>query len=104
MLHGVMTKEKAEELGVDQFIHCVKFNYLDDPEDTSILLQLNVLGLVYGVRIPRFESNDEQNIIDGWRQCIQEFGTYHMLGHSKKIQHGSRKLSEEESKILELKK
>lgn len=104
MIIGHLTKEKIEEIGIDKFVQCVKFTSEDKLENTFITLSLNVLGIIYSVQVPKIEANDPKNIEDAWSQLIHDFGVMHMMGQSKRIQDGSRELTEEEHKMLEAKR
>ena len=98
---NVLTHSQIEEVGIDTFVHCVKFTVSERLEDPFIILNLNVLGIIYGVKVPKHEAGDLNNISDAWKQLITEFGIYHTLGQSKRIQHGSREETEGEAKARE---
>jgi hypothetical protein len=98
---NVLTHDQIEEIGIDNFVQCVKFTVSERLEDPFIILNLNVLGVIYGVKVPKHEAGDPQNITDAWKQLISEFGVFHLLGQSKRIQHGSREETEGEAKVRE---
>lgn len=104
MIIGHLTKEQIEEIGIDLFVQCVKFTSEDKIENPYITLSLNVLGIIYSLQIPKHESNDPENIKAAWQQLIHDFGVMHMLGQSRRVQDGSRELTEDEQKIVEAKK
>jgi hypothetical protein len=98
----MLTTDQMEEIGMDQLVQCIKFKAQDNLEDTFVTITLNILGIMYSVRVPKHEADSVKNIQDAWAQVIQDFGVYHTLGHSKKIQHGSRDLTDEEQKIIDV--
>lgn len=104
MIIGALTKENHEEIGIDLFVQCVKFTSEDKLENPYITLTLNVLGVLYSVQVPKTEADDPENIKQAWQQLIQDFGVMHMLGQSKRVQDGSRELTEEEIKLMEAQK
>lgn len=101
IIGSTLSKEQMEEIGIDCFVQCVKFTAEDKIENTYITLTLNVLGIMYSVKVPKHEADDPKNIQDAWGQLISDFATFHMLGQSKRIQDGNRDLTEDEVKILE---
>lgn len=101
---ATLTPEQIEEIGMDLFVQCVKFKAEDKLENTFITVTLNVLGVLYSVQVPKHEANDPKAIHDAWAQLIQNFGVMHMMGQTKRVQDGSRELTEEEQKILEASK
>ena len=101
MIIGHLTKEQIEEIGMDLFVQCVKFAAEDKIENPYITVSLNVLGIIYSCQVPKTESNDPENIKAAWSQLIKDFGVMHMMGQSKRIQDGSRELTEDEIMFLE---
>ncbi len=102
MLIGTkLSKERMEEIGIEQFVQCVKFAAEDKIENTYVTLTLNVLGILYSVQVPKHEADNEQNIIDAWRQNIQEMGIWHLMGQKKRVIDGHRELTEGEQKAKE---
>lgn len=99
IIGSTLSKERMEEIGIDQFVQCVKFKADEKLEDTFITLTLNVLGILYSVQVPKHEAHIESNIADAWRQNIQEMGIWHLLGQNKRIQQGSRELTDEEKEL-----
>ena len=95
-----LNNDQIIELGMEQVVQVIKFNVIDELDKPHIVLQLNVLGIVYGVMVPKHEIN-QKNIIDAWTQVITQFGIMHMKGQKYNIQDGSRDLTDEEYKIIE---
>ena len=101
MIIGVTpTKEQMEEIALDLFVQCVKFECIDKLENPFIELKMNVLGLIYGVQIPKNEITPE-NVKEGWKQVIEQLGVAQMLGVRKTYVDGSRELSESELALME---
>lgn len=98
-----MSNDKIIEAGMDMMVQCINFNVVDELDKPYVTLQLNVLGIIYGANIPKHELQ-KSNVDDAWKQIIQEFGVMHMMGQSKKVQDGSRELTDEEHQIIEAKK
>lgn len=100
MLIGVTpSKDQMIEKGIDLLVQCIKFDA--DIGEVTTVLSLNVLGIVYSVSVSTHEMSEESNLEAAWKALIQDFGTFHMLGQSKRVQDGHRELTEEESKALE---
>lgn len=95
-----LTNEQIIEIGMDIMVQCIKFNVIDEIDKPHIILQLNVLGIIYGVMVPKHEIN-EKNIQDAWKQVVEQFGVMHMKGQKYNIQDGSRDLTDEEYHALE---
>lgn len=95
-----MTKERAEEIGIDLLVQCIKVNYEEKPEDTFVTLSLNVLGVIYYATISKYEVDDFHNVQDCWKALIEQFGFCHMMGQSKRVQDGKRDLTADEKAIL----
>lgn len=95
-----MSNDDIIEQGMDFLVQCIKFNIIDEIDKPHIILQLNILGIIYGVMVPKHEIN-EKNIQDAWKQVIEQFGVMHLKGQKYNIQDGSRDLTDEEYKILE---
>lgn len=94
-----LTKEQIIEIGMEQVVQCIKFDVIET--ELTKTIQLNVLGIIYSVNIPKHEATDPKNIYDAWMQLIHSFGVCHTLGQKGNIQHGSREISEEEMKLIE---
>lgn len=101
MIIGHLSNENREELGLDLLVQCIKVKSEDLLENTFITLTLNMMGICYSVQVPKHEADDPKNITDAWTQLIHDFGVYHMLGQSKRIQDGVRELTPEEMAIIE---
>lgn len=70
-------------------------------EDTYATFTLNFLGISYSLQVPKHEMNDSSNWRDAWGQLLTEVAIRHEMGASKVFKHGSRELTEEETKVLE---
>lgn len=100
MLIGIApSKDQMIEKGMDLMVQCIKFDA--DIGEVQTVLSLNILGIVYSVSVPTHEMSEESNLEAAWKALIQDFGVFHMLGQSKRVQDGRRELTEEESKALE---
>ena len=88
------------EKALDLFVECVKFSVEDNLQDPHITLRMNMMGIIYGATISKHEINSD-NVTQCWRQIIEQFATYHLLGQSKRVIDGSRELTEAEIKTLE---
>ena len=75
-----MSNEQIIEVGMDIMVQCIKFNVIDELDKPHITLQLNILGVLYGVQVPKHEIQ-ENNIIDAWKQIIEQFGVMLSLIH-----------------------
>lgn len=95
-----MDENQIIEQALDIFVECVKFSVEDNLQDPFITLRMNVLGIVYGATMPKHEINSD-NVKQCWKQIIEQFGVYHMLGQNKRVVDGSRDLTDEEQRILE---
>ena len=100
ILNFNLTNDQIIEIGMEQVVQVIKFNVVDEIDKPHVILQLNVLGIIYGVMVPKHELT-QQNIIDAWKQIITQFGVMHLKGQKHNIQDGSRDLTDEEYKILE---
>lgn len=100
ILNFNLTNDQIIEIGMEQVVQVIKFNIVDELDKPHIILQLNVLGIIYGVQVPKSEIN-EKNMIDAWKQIITQFGVMHLKGQKHNIQDGSRDLTDEEYKIIE---
>ena len=100
ILNFNLTNDQIIEIGMEQVVQVIKFNIVDEIDKPHVILQLNVLGIIYGVMVPKHELN-QQNIIDAWKQIITQFGVMHLKGQKHNIQDGSRDLTDEEYKIME---
>lgn len=100
ILNFNLTNDQIIEIGMEQVVQVIKFNVVDEIDKPHVILQLNVLGIIYGVMVPKHELN-EQNINDAWKQVIVQFGVMHLKGQKHNIQDGSRDLTDEEYKIIE---
>ena len=100
VINEKMNAGKAVDIGMDVFVECVKFGYEDNLEDTFITLSLNVLGVIYSLTISKYEADDPNNIKDGWKALVEQFGVYHLIGQSKRIQDGSREITADEKAIM----
>lgn len=96
-----MTESQIIEQALDIFVECVKFSVEEKLEDPFITLRMNVLGVIYGATMPKHEINQE-NVKQCWKQIIEQFGIYHMLGQNKRVVDGSRDLTDEEQRLLEV--
>lgn len=95
-----MSEGEIIEQALDLFVECVKFSVEDNLQDPYITLRMNMMGIIYGATMPKHEVNSD-NVKQCWRQIIEQFATYHLLGQSKRVIDGSRELTEEEHKLLE---
>lgn len=95
-----MNENEIIEQALDIFVECVKFSVEDNLQDPFITLRMNVLGVVYGATMPKHEINSD-NVKQCWKQIIEQFGVYHMLGQNKRVVDGNRDLTDEEQRILE---
>lgn len=100
MLIGL--KDQMLDKGMDLVSQCIKFDV--QMLEIQTTLSLNVLGVVYSVTVPTHEMTDPKNVEDAWKALIQDFGVFHMLGQSKRVQDGHREATEEELKMKEEKK
>lgn len=100
ILNFNLTNDQIIEIGMEQVVQVIKFNVVDEIDKPHVILQLNVLGIIYGVMVPKHELN-QQNVVDAWKQVIEQFGVMHLKGQKYNIQDGSRDLTDEEYKIME---
>ena len=101
MIIGHLTTAQIEDIGMDLFVQCVTFKAEDKLENPYVTVTLNVLGVMYSVQVPKLEANDPENIKAAWSQLIKDFGVFHMLGQSRRIQDGNRELNEVEISAIE---
>ena len=100
MLIGVgPTKEQIIDKGMDLMSQCIKFDA--EIGEVTTVMSLNVLGIVYSVSVPTHEMTEPSNLEAAWKALIQDFGVFHMLGQSRRVQDGSREMTEGEIKALE---
>ena len=97
-----VTPDQIADIGMTLVAQCFKFDVKDELESTDIRISINFLGIIYSVIVPKLEANDEKNIQDAYKQLIEMIGVCHMMGQKANIRDGSRKLTDEEAKILGL--
>ncbi len=93
-----ITETDAAGVGYNLFGQCVHMRVDEKLEDTFATFKLNVMGVLYSLRVPKHEMNDINNVRSAWTQLLQEFAIRHELGQSKAFHDGSRDLTEEEVK------
>ena len=96
-----MIIDTPEKMGWEILGQAFNLKVEEKIENTYATFTLNFLGVAYSLQVPKHEMNDPKNWRDAWGQLLTEVGIKQELGAAKFFKHGSRELTEEESKALE---
>jgi hypothetical protein len=81
----MLTAEQIEKIGENLISETIKISAEVDDIKNVVTLNLIVSGIVYAAELSEHDMDDEDIILEAWKQILEQFSVYPILQNGDSI-------------------